>query len=402
MTDPRYETCGATNQFVDWAGGGGYNSSVLTVGKSSTNTETDTDLALGLGLSFGFIALFLCIGLCFYRQKKNRKGRLRKQQIAHEQAAKKMAERQVGVEQAATQKANRQIGVEQAATQRAEQDKARIQKQLTALQDSMKAMMEVRTPWKGNPVDPGGTTSVSIVTRELADARAGAVVATGGVLSAAYTRWYWQEDDHSVSKHNKFMIKQPGNWVEYAGSVSQELEQHYGKWQAGADPGLCTDLTDRISSTGTEKKIHNAHSGTKYTVNVELMVQKNDMTGFARNMLREEANAVEDSESGYMQGKGRFTRHTDNKTPLEVHAVPHPFDICRGEPSWVLMMCPYSHLRLTDPSHHFGLSRFLLLHTRTRAHPPPHHSHTHTHTHDCLSRLPFQLVASPRQDSRKR
>ena len=390
MTDPRYETCGATNQFVDWAGGGGYNSSVLTVGKSSTNTETDTDLALGLGLSFGFIALFLCIGLCFYRQKKNRKGRLRKQQIAHEQAAKKMAERQVGVEQAATQKANRQIGVEQAATQRAEQDKARIQKQLTALQDSMKAMMEVRTPWKGNPVDPGGTTSVSIVTRELVDARAGAVVATGGVLSAAYTRWYWQEDDHSVSKHNKFMIKQPGNWVEYAGSVTQELEQHYGKWQAGADPGLCTDLTDRISSTGTEKKIHNAHSGTKYTVNVELMVQKNDMTGFARNMLREEVKAVEDSESGYMQGKVRFTRHTDNTTPLEVHAVPHPLDMC----SWrTFLGVDDVPLRLTDLSHHFGLSLFLFCHTRTPARilillllPRPA---THTHTHDRLSRLPF-------------
>ena len=92
----------------------------------------DTELAIGLGLGFGIPACLLGAFLYYYRHKKNRKGRLRKEQIVFERLEKENAQAET----------------------------ATIQKQLNDLQDSMQSMMEVFTPWNGV-----GTGSVSRVSQ---------------------------------------------------------------------------------------------------------------------------------------------------------------------------------------------------------------------------------------------
>lgn len=98
--------------------------------------------------------------------------------------------------------------------------------------------------------------------------------------------WYWAEDQQRLSSHNQQLILAP-HWVQYAGSVIVELEARYQEWKAGnVEATHATDLTDRISSTGTEKKAFAAESGTKYVINFENMTQLNGGTGFKRDILR--------------------------------------------------------------------------------------------------------------------
>ena len=228
------------------------------------------ELAVGLSVGLGLPVLLLLVGLYYYRQHKLRRNKVMQEQIVVEQAEKKTAIKQ-------------QL--------KTEQEKNVLQKQLVELQDSMQSMMEVRTPWKGTP---DNSTAV------LARPRGSKIIATTAEVPAPMVRWYWQEDAHTIAKHNKFMVKQPGNWVEYAGSVAAELEQHFKDWNlTGGTPKLSTDLAERISTTGNEQKAENSHTGTKYTVNVQLMVQTNDQSCFSRKMLRD---VMQRSESELIEG----------------------------------------------------------------------------------------------------
>ena len=42
--------------------------------------------------------------------------------------------------------------------------------------------------------------------------------------SIARARWFWQEDEGNISRHNPADVKQPGHFVSYAGSVCAELD----------------------------------------------------------------------------------------------------------------------------------------------------------------------------------
>ena len=239
---------------IVWPNGATGRDNIVSDGdwSSSSEVEVDTDLAIGLGLGFGIPILLLLGFMHFYRKKKIRRSREKKAQIA--------------------------VAVK---------EKNALQKQLTDLQESMASTMEVKTPWAGIGAKADAINahrnSISIIPRRESQIKV--------TVQEFYSRWYWEEDEHNLHKHNKFMIKAPC-WVEYAGSVSAELESQYQKFQkfnrAAEHAEHKTDLADRISTTGNEQKAHNAHTGTKYTVNFLTMSQRNDHSGFSRKMLRDE------------------------------------------------------------------------------------------------------------------
>ena len=73
-------------------------------------------------------------------------------------------------------------------------------------------------------------------------------------------RWYWQEDAGNLSKHNPADVKD--GYVAFAGSVCRELDEKFHKFtHEGGPQSVTLDLNDRIGSTGTEAKAHNAHTG---------------------------------------------------------------------------------------------------------------------------------------------
>ena len=73
-------------------------------------------------------------------------------------------------------------------------------------------------------------------------------------------RWYWQEDAGNLSKHNPADVKD--GYVAFAGSVCRELDEKFHKFtHQGGPQSVALDLNDRIGSTGTEAKAHNAHTG---------------------------------------------------------------------------------------------------------------------------------------------
>ena len=110
--------------------------------------------------------------------------------------------------------------------------------------------------------------------------------------SVARARWFWGEDEGNITKHNPADVKQPGNWVSYAGSVCAELDERYAQWKKGAGPAQVEiDLNDRIGSTGTEQKAHNQHTGVVFVIDMSAMTQTNKKSGFQRRVLREEHTA---------------------------------------------------------------------------------------------------------------
>ena len=102
------------------------------------------------------------------------------------------------------------------------------------------------------------------------------------------SRWYWQEDAQLITKHNSRDVKQPGNWVSYASSVCRELDKKYHAWKNDGGKQVVTiDLCDRISSTGTEQKVHKNDTGVVFTIDLLSLKQRNTTSGFERKVLRE-------------------------------------------------------------------------------------------------------------------
>ena len=122
----------------------------------------------------------------------------------------------------------------------------------------------------------------------------------------ARARWYWQEDGGNIGKHNPSDVLQPGNFVAYAGSVCIELDSHWDRRVkavlmnarvTGLDQ-VDVDLADRIGSTGTEQKAHNAHTGTVFQIDFTRMKQVNKKSGFARDVKRVEHTAAVEAPEG--------------------------------------------------------------------------------------------------------
>jgi len=94
-----------------------------------------------------------------------------------------------------------------------------------------------------------------------------------------------------MSVHN-VNLTHPPHWVRYAGSVTVELENAFQEFQAGRAPAVHnTDLTDRISSTGTETKAHKPETGCEYRIDFANMKQINTKTDFARKVLRRKVDS---------------------------------------------------------------------------------------------------------------
>lgn len=142
-----------------------------------------------------------------------------------------------------------------------------MRKELEDLKDSVVGMRSVTSDYC-----PSG--------EDMAMPLAAAAIPTDRVM------WYWAEDPGRMSAHN-VNLTMPPHWVQYAGSVATELEQQFTLWQAGTGPAVyATDLTDRISSTGTEAKAHGGGTGCKYTMNFAEMKQINAASGYKRDVLR--------------------------------------------------------------------------------------------------------------------
>ena len=104
--------------------------------------------------------------------------------------------------------------------------------------------------------------------------------------TVAAARWYWQEDEAMVGKHNPADVLQPGNWVKYSQSVCRELDVAFASQNASGT--IRIDLTDRIGSTGTEQKAQKNETGVVFDANFDRMEQKNVKSGFVRKMNRVE------------------------------------------------------------------------------------------------------------------
>ena len=105
-------------------------------------------------------------------------------------------------------------------------------------------------------------------------------------------KWYWEEDAGQMGNHQKAMtlIHKGENFVEYSHAVSNEIEACYQLWlQSGSSQGASrtdVDLTNRISTTGTEAKANNAHTGCLFEIRFDTMKQVNKQSAFARNIKR--------------------------------------------------------------------------------------------------------------------
>jgi hypothetical protein len=103
--------------------------------------------------------------------------------------------------------------------------------------------------------------------------------------SIARARWYWREDSHNIDKHNPRDVLD-GQFVSYAGSVGMELDRKYDAFVSGGERIFEIDLNDRIGSTGTEQKAHNAHTGAVFNIDLSAMAQINVKSGFRRDIKR--------------------------------------------------------------------------------------------------------------------
>merc|ERR1719460_2252634 len=144
-------------------------------------------------------------------------------------------------------------------------------------------MYEVVTPWRPSKGAIAQMAKLP-VSASPGDSETGPLQGSSRMRAT----WYWHEDTSRLSSHNPNMIKAPA-WVQYAGSVATELEAAMTKFQH--DPARFryhnTDLTDRISTTGTEAKAHGEGTGCKYKIDFQRMLQVNMTSGYERPVLRE-------------------------------------------------------------------------------------------------------------------
>ena len=95
-----------------------------------------------------------------------------------------------------------------------------------------------------------------------------------------------------MGKHQEVMtlLHKGENFVEYSHAVSNEIESFYQIWlQSGKQHSQAhtdVDLTNRISTTGTEAKANNAQTGCKFEVQFDTMKQVNKQSKFGRNVKR--------------------------------------------------------------------------------------------------------------------
>lgn len=122
-------------------------------------------------------------------------------------------------------------------------------------------------------------------------------------------KWYWREDDHRTSSHDPASIHLTC-WVAYADSVAAQLEFFYDNKTVASTTNAAAatnvllhsivdvdidsrvtsivdvDIDGRVTSSNTRGKTFAADSGTRYSVDLERMVQINAKTGYERKVLR--------------------------------------------------------------------------------------------------------------------
>jgi len=100
--------------------------------------------------------------------------------------------------------------------------------------------------------------------------------------------WYWEEDSGQMGNHQPQMtLAHEGlNFVEYAHGVNNEIEDNYQLFLKGQGITHDLDLENKISTTGTEAKANNAHTGCLFELNFQTMKQVNKNSGFGRNLKR--------------------------------------------------------------------------------------------------------------------
>jgi Leucine-rich repeat (LRR) protein len=126
-------------------------------------------------------------------------------------------------------------------------------------------------------------------------------------------RWYWQEQSDRIDSHSKFDLLQPGNYVAFSWSICSELDAHF----SSGTKLLKLDLTNRISSTGTEDKAFGKDTGLGYEINFEQMTQKNLTSGYVRSIQRVEVKAATSVQSAIK----KWPPAPESLSPLAAGAV---------------------------------------------------------------------------------
>ena len=153
--------------------------------------------------------------------------------------------------------------------------------------------------------------------------------------------WYWEEDSENIDKHDPHQVLRGTTFVAYSHAVSNTLEDEYHKHisDSAAAPVIELDLDNRISSTGTEKKAHNEHTGALFSLDFGTMKQTNATSGYQRNVRREVTDILQKpaQESPQQQLEGAAIARSTDLPPL-------PEDIDFGEDGQTIL--PARQVRL--------------------------------------------------------
>eukprot|EP00971_Amphidinium_carterae_P158537 3143045-Amphidinium_carterae.1 len=93
-------------------------------------------------------------------------------------------------------------------------------------------------------------------------------------------RWAWREDESRYGSH-EVERRNGDNYVLYPEAVSQQLEAHYRLWKADGESSRLQFLQMEIGD-----KRHHGHTGSKYDVNFQVMMQRNVSTLYCRRLVR--------------------------------------------------------------------------------------------------------------------
>jgi hypothetical protein len=263
--------------------------------------ETSTETSPGLIFVYVFIPMLVLLGGVYWRHVKHQAGHIRKQKkrVEEERREKARAQQEADLERSQKEVARKLQLVAEA--EQKEERKARVaaEKKLDDFQKSMSSMFQVSKRWLG--MDLGRYSGPQSILDHDADSEeepagfddvddpwntASTVETEFGMPRRERIFWYWREDKERLSAHNPMMIMAPC-WVQYANSVSIEMERQYQIFLK--DPSKHshrTDLTDRISTTGTEKKAFAQDTGVKYVINFRDLTQKNVASGYERQIHR--------------------------------------------------------------------------------------------------------------------
>jgi len=108
-------------------------------------------------------------------------------------------------------------------------------------------------------------------------------VGTEGSSNGVYCVWGWEEDQTFFGRHSPSEQMDGTSFVKYQDATSDRIENYYAQWECG----LIGD-TVNVDLAGDIQKLRNGHTGLRYKINFQDMIQTNIQSCFTRAVRREE------------------------------------------------------------------------------------------------------------------